>query len=349
MLRIERQQKCFTRLEQPKLVEVSITERYDLQEFIFNSPEQFFAEIGQDLFVIGKEINPSELTQDRIDLLALDPAGRAVIVELKRGNDKLQLLQAIAYAGMIAKWKPEDFLSRLNAERQEKLATNFLTVRTEEINREQRLILIAEAYDYEVLVGAEWLHDNFEISVLCCRIALSSDPISKSEYLSCTPVFPAPELALQAVPKRRGSTQGVAWADWNTALANVSNRAMAEYYKSQVEAGREGNLPDRCLMYRVEGKRRWYLSVRDKWAYGWQDGRFEGDINFWSKRLSNKQSVKEVQERTSLSFCPSTAEDFAAFHSAVTQELLPVVWLQAPAVEQDGEEDAAIGNAAGSN
>jgi hypothetical protein len=37
MHRIERQQKRFILLDQPKLAEASITERYDLQEFIFNS------------------------------------------------------------------------------------------------------------------------------------------------------------------------------------------------------------------------------------------------------------------------------------------------------------------------
>ncbi|HEV2732194.1 MAG TPA: hypothetical protein VGV15_19360, partial [Terriglobales bacterium] len=122
MLRIERQNKRFVRLDQPTLKGVSITERYDLEEFIFNSPDQFFAEINQPLFVLGKEVPPSQDVQDRIDVLALDPEGTAVIIELKRGNNRLQLLQAIAYAGMIAKWKQEDFLNLLNAERREKLS-----------------------------------------------------------------------------------------------------------------------------------------------------------------------------------------------------------------------------------
>lgn len=42
----------------------------------------------------------------------VDGVGRAVVVELKRGNDKFQLLQAIAHAGMIAKWKPQELVRR---------------------------------------------------------------------------------------------------------------------------------------------------------------------------------------------------------------------------------------------
>jgi hypothetical protein len=338
MLRIERQQKRFTRLDQPKLAEASITERYDLQEFIFNSPEDFFAEVGEDLFVIGKEIPPSDVIQDRIDLLAVDPEGNAVIIELKRGNDKLQLLQAVAYAGMVAQWKPGDFLGLLDAERQEKLA-DFLNVDTAEINREQRILLIAEAYDYEVLVGAEWLHTKYELDILCCRISLSTDPTSGAEYLACTPVFPAPELAVQAVPRRRGVTQNIPWRDWDQALSSLSNPAIAEYYKSQLKSGRESTLRDRCLMYRIDGKRRWFLSARDTRAYCWQVGRFQGDLEFWSKRLSNPSSTKPVQNGTALRFFVSTAADFAAFDKAATQELLKVEWTQDSAASAMTEEE----------
>lgn len=345
MLRIERQQKRFTRLDEPKLAEASITERYGLQEFIFNSPQQFFAEVAEDLFVIGKEIQPSEVIQDRIDLLAVDPDGNAVIIELKRGNDKLQLLQAVAYAGMVSKWKPGDFLALLDTQRREMLA-DFLNVDTEEINRGQRIILIAEAYDFEVLVGAEWLHDNYDLDILCCRIALSTDPSSAVEYLACTPVFPAPELAVQAVQRRRVATQNVRWTDWDNALAQISNTAVADYYRSQLQSGRESYLRHRTLIYRAAGKRRWSLAARDNHAYCWQGGRFEGDVEFWTTRLK-KPDVAPVKGGTALRFFVSTAEDCAVFHKSATQELVGVDWTDEPAAEEmshlEVEATSAVG------
>ncbi len=94
--------------------ESSITERYDLQEFIYNSPSEFFKEFGEELFVLGKELLPSGIIQDRIDLLALDREGVCVVIELKRGNNKLQMLQAISYAGMISHKRPEELFNLLD-------------------------------------------------------------------------------------------------------------------------------------------------------------------------------------------------------------------------------------------
>ncbi len=72
MLKIDRKKQSFSLLDTPSLADVSITERYDLQEYISNSPEAFFKEIGQDLFLLGKEVESSKNIKDRIDLLAVD-------------------------------------------------------------------------------------------------------------------------------------------------------------------------------------------------------------------------------------------------------------------------------------
>ena len=146
MLRIDRNRQTFARLETPSMKQLELLERQHLQEFIINSAAAFFAELGEDLCLVGSEVQPSTTVMDRIDLLALDREGNAVVIELKRGSQKLHLLQAISYAAMLAQWEPNDFLALCDHKTRDYLV-DFLEVETEDINREQRLILLAEAFE----------------------------------------------------------------------------------------------------------------------------------------------------------------------------------------------------------
>jgi len=326
MLKINRENKTFSKLSTPTLAEVAITERYDLQEFISNSPEAFFKELGLELFLVGKELAPSKTVQDRIDLLAIDKEGCCVVIELKRGKNKLQLFQAITYAGMMSQWSPDDFLNLLDGDKQEQLV-DFLEVDIDEVNRSQKLVLVAEAFDFSLLIGAEWLHDNYGVSILCCRIALAADAESGNEYLVCSNVYPTPELAQVAISRGRSrSSQMIAWNDWDVAIATIENEDVAAYYKEQVGANRESYLQKRILHYRIDSKKRWSSHARKDSAYVWQQGRFEGDLEFWSNCLSDTSNIKTVDNGSCLSFSITTKEDFEFFHNAATKELLPTIW-----------------------
>jgi len=74
MLKIDRDNQSFSLLDTPTLADVSITERYDLQEFICNTPDAFFKEIGQELFLLGKEIECHWALQNRPDMGASNKA-----------------------------------------------------------------------------------------------------------------------------------------------------------------------------------------------------------------------------------------------------------------------------------
>ena len=335
MLKIDRDSQSFSSLDTPTLADVSITERYDLQEFISNSPDAFFKEIGQELFLIGMEIEPSKNVQDRIDLLAVDKEGSCVVIELKRGNHKLHMMQGISYAGMISDWTSDEFLQLLDDDRQEALA-DFLEVDTEEINRQQRIILIAEAFDYALLVGAEWLSEQYGADITCCRIAMATDSATQTEYLVCSNVYPAPELAKEAVPRgrREKGTGKVQWADWDAALGVVENSALVDYFQQQLQANRESYLLKRILHYRPDGKRRWFVAARKAKAYVWQQGRFEGDVDFWRGGMSTPDDVKPVKNNQRLRFFLTTEDDFRFFHEAVTGKLKSVEWVESGAEEE---------------
>ena len=93
MLRIERQQKRFTRLDEPKLAEASITERYDLQEFIFNSPEQFF-EVRSLGHCEEPEFRPKQ--EGELGLQPLDPPSQVPDFEESAHVDGTALVNVIA-------------------------------------------------------------------------------------------------------------------------------------------------------------------------------------------------------------------------------------------------------------
>ncbi len=228
---------------------------------------------------------------------------------------------------MISQWEPEDFTELLSEEQQETLS-EFLEVERENINRQQRIILIAEAHDYALLMGPEWLSERYGVNIVCCRIAVAKDPETDSECLVCSNVYPAPELAAEAVPRgrRRAGRTTVRWPDWKTAIDSITNTAAAEYFRQQIESHRESYLRKRIVRYRVAGKRRWFVAARNKNAYVWQQG------------LSTPEDVKPVRRGECLRMFSNTAEEFQFFHRAATEKASAMQWIDVTAEEL--EEDS---------
>ena len=73
--------------------------------------------LGEPLLIVGRQVSIPDM-KDRLDLLAFDPQGNAVIIELKRGKVKDPVdIQSMRYASYISKWSFENF---------ENLARNFM-------------------------------------------------------------------------------------------------------------------------------------------------------------------------------------------------------------------------------
>jgi len=340
MLKVDRTSRTLCRLDKPSLTEAQILERADLQEYIYNSSIDFFAEIGERIFVIGKEVTPSQTVQDRIDLLGIDSEGASVIVELKRGSSKLQMIQAISYAGMVARWSPEDF-HRLASNASWEQLTDFLDVDVEELNRQQRLLLVAEGYDYALLAGAEWLSEQYGVDIRCFSVSLAMDNATGAEYLACTSIFPPPALADQAVARQRSrhGARPPRWSNWDEVLSLIENEALEAFARAQIDAGRELYLRKRGIHFRIDGKRRWTLHCRIRHAYVWQRGRFADDLAFWKSRVSEPDSVKPVKAGIALAFTLLTKNDFDVFQEAVTSGVEQQVWFEVGSNEATRDED----------
>lgn len=347
MLRIDRQNRTLSRLEERAIQEAGLKERYDIQRMIRQSPDAFFHEMGESLMLIGDEIRPAAFVDDRIDLLAIDKQGSSVIIELKRGSDKLHLLQALAYAAMVSKWEKTRFTSELSrsctqpTEDSEEKIEEFLDEGMESLNKSQRVLLIAEGFEYEVLVTAEWLGEAYSMDIRCYRVKISAD--GSNEYLSCTCIYPPPEISAHSVRRgKRGESKPARWNNWRDVFADIKNPAVVEYFQKEISDGRESYLRHRALRYRLNDKRRFHVCARRKLAYVWQAGRFENDLEFWRNRIGSGAGVEPVQNGKSLRFFLSSIEDFKKFRDAYDNDLTNVDFL-------DGDDVPEADEAAGLN
>lgn len=320
MLRIDRKDSTLTSLASPKMQDAGIAERYDLQRMIRTSPEAFFAEVKEPLLLIGEEIMPSDLVGDRIDLLAVDPSGEIVIIELKRGSEKLQLLQAISYASMISGWQPLDIVrqyasfARISVEEATEKLEEFLEDGdTDGLNKNQRIVLCAEDFDYALLTSARWLSEKYGLGIRCYSLSLASD--GAAEYLSCTRTFPPPKLEDTARRVRQQLASGRIQApeSWDEVIEQIDNPDLAAFYKAEIDGGRQGYLNKRGLIFYVQGVRLFVIEVRRQFGYAVQKKRFADDIAFWQSRLSDKASVETIGEGRELRFYLKTKEDIDAF------------------------------------
>jgi hypothetical protein len=344
VLSIDRDGKRLTRLAKLSLPEAGLLERADIQRMIQQDDVAFFEELGEPLLLIGEELRPASAVEDRIDLLAIDRNGSTVIIEIKRGNHKLHLLQALSYAAMMSKWEPNQIvearaqLLEKTVEETEEEIEEFLDVDIASLNDIQRIMLLAESYDYAVLVTSEWLSETYEVDIRCYRLELAAD--GDREYLSIVRIFPAPEISEHAARRGRVSEPRPSkWPDWETALSSIKNTAVKEFFEKELAAGRDNYLRKRILRYKMGGRRRLSISARGEHAYAWQTGRFHDDLVFWKEHVGDQIDVEAVKRGLCLRFYLRSKTDFERFRNAVMQELAGVQWQDKGEMSVDEENE----------
>jgi len=168
---------------------------YDLAQVITASPEEFFSEIDERLFLIGANIGPHRGASSpqgavRADLLALDLNGRAVAVIVETDRKPSCFARALLCSEWLAAWRPQDFLQGLSEEDAARLR-EFLLAGIGQLNRDQRLILVAEGHSNEILWAAHSLRKQCGIDITLLRATLAVDSGSGEHYLWFRREFPA--------------------------------------------------------------------------------------------------------------------------------------------------------------
>ena len=210
MLEINNKSKELVKIDETDLKEQNLLERYHLQEAFINSWETFTKELGlPEIKLIGTEIKPHKSVLDRIDILAFDENDSNIIIfELKRDKNKNQLIQAISYAGMINTWSSKDIIE--NIKNNDELKETFQDI---EIDFGIKIVLIAEYFDPEVILAADWLKSVYDVNI--CAYTIKLHKFNGKLLLDIEQKYPLKELSdVYEARKKRIDENGIQKRSW---------------------------------------------------------------------------------------------------------------------------------------
>jgi hypothetical protein len=205
------------------------------------------------------------------------------------------------------------------------------------LNAHQRVLLVAEEYDYQVLATAKWLSEKHEVDIACWQMEFADD--TGAEYLSFACVYPPVELADAArIRGRSHDAKPIRFANWEAALEAVKNPAVVAFYNQRLAEKVQNRLRRRMLLFNIGGKNRFWMSARTKHAYVWQRGRFEGDIQFWRERLGAEARIDPVADGRAVRIFLETTPQFDGFWKAINQEVPNKDFFHEPPAGSDPDE-----------
>jgi len=187
-------------------------EKADLQRLLRDD----ISALDEDLFVIAEEFGNWEDARRRIDLLALDKAGRLVVIELKRTDDGGHMeLQAIRYAAMVSSMGFTEIADAYAAHRAKHRPGEEVTARAElaafldvgeggeepVISTDVRIILVSADFGREITTTVLWLNGFDGMDIRCVRLVPYE--IDAKILLDIQQVLPLPEAADYQVRLRR--------------------------------------------------------------------------------------------------------------------------------------------------
>jgi hypothetical protein len=221
MLKVDSATKTLVRVTSTTLTQSKILERAHLQEAIVRSWEAFTNELGyEELFLVATEVVPHDSCRDRIDLLAITQGGSPVVIELKRHRDRLQLLQAISYAAMIAKWDAARFLQALGTKKNESADEIRALLQDETFElKDPEIILIAESFDPEVILAADWL-SRFRVPI--SAFAITGVEHEGTTLISIDQRFPLAGVDDVYVSRTHRAAVPADGTTWDEVVKNVS-------------------------------------------------------------------------------------------------------------------------------
>lgn len=192
----------------------------DIEEWIIETPSI----LGEDLLVIASQYANFDRTDEMPDVLALDPDGKLVVVELKRDRaDSTTDLQAIKYASYCStisagglqqdyrafwnerraeddQWTPEDVGEEFQNFLGDDLATTEDGYADFVLDDRPRILLAAGSFGPEITTPVVWLEREFGLDIAC--VELEAHQQDGEMFVSSRRVLPIQE-AEEYMAKRR--------------------------------------------------------------------------------------------------------------------------------------------------
>lgn len=190
MLRIQRigkRLKSFAHLKTKPLEEF-----YELGDFIANSPEEFFGEIGEPLFLAANGLRTAEDADSYVDVLGFDRQGAAVVVLITPADAESPLTRAMNSASRIAGWDADELARRIGLARSKELRT-YVAENYRNLNKRQRVILLAESFSQDLLGTAAWLSGSYGVDLVCVEVTLAYDSTTGDEFLNAKVMMGRPD------------------------------------------------------------------------------------------------------------------------------------------------------------
>ena len=341
LFRVDPNTKAPNKIREVDFASLGLQER-DIQDWVVANP----GILGDDLLIIAKEFSDFDRTKERLDLLAVDPDGKLVIIELKRDHSGADAhWQAIKYASYLRQTTQEQIIRMLVAQRSlsdseavDKLTDHLESGSLENLNHDQRIILASHRFAAEVTSAALWMNEKARSENLITCVQITPYQDGDALYLQSNILIPVPgtePYTIQVGEVNSYGTNGEATgsAGIKAARRRARNRddEITQFCK-KVEAQSLGMLRNTLRIdseygYARGSNYRWYLM----WYVGrlpWKQYSFNYEVNVYSVRdgtfeVSNHLKIETKYLKNSLGYEDTVIDELRSLISACDEYELP--------------------------
>jgi alkylated DNA nucleotide flippase Atl1 len=208
------------RLDPASFSALGALELQDIERWIREQP----LVVGEELKVITNQFAKFEGAKDRLDVLALDRAGRLVVIEVKRDTSgSYQDLQALRYAAFVSTFRAEQLVEAYVAyvQKSESRALDLDDARGEledfiesgdldvvDEDEQPRIILVAAGFQSGVTSTVLWLRRAYRVDISCVQLVpyeVRGEPVIGSSIL--IPLPEAGDYEVKVAEKLQSATK----------------------------------------------------------------------------------------------------------------------------------------------